>query len=647
MKKKEKEGACVKRSFREEWGLFARALKIWNELMPGYFPCQFFCIVFEVFTPYFGLYMSAQLINGLVDGRGLRDMFVLAGVTVAGGFVLSVARRFLRGKVAVMDAFTMEQHEEYIINRQNRHPFEHMENPDVVLLRSKIRNDFLSFGGGLESVRWTFSILLQGIFDILFSVSLTFSMFSVLVEGEHRGFLGFVNSPYSAVVIVLMIAVNTWLLIWISTENTKKTQEALNGLSASNARFGIYSNLWSRDMRVFNLHRIILEDMKKFQVHPEWVCKVEKVEMKYGVYSVVLDAVLNIAIFLFVAAKALIGVFGIGSFVLYQGTVGRFIRAVSGTASAFGRLRYNNNFLVEFYRYIDLPDGMYQGSLAVEKRADIDYEIEFRDVGFRYPRTENWVLRHVDMKLKIGDKLAIVGENGSGKTTFIKLLCRLYDPTEGKILLNGIDITRYRYEEYFSLFSVVFQDYSLFAFPLGENVAAGLSYDAGRARECLMRVGLGAKLAELETGDAGSAAGAGGEDAGTEGANAGAKRVDALSLAVGRAYDRDGIDFSGGEEQKIALARALYKDAPFVILDEPTAALDPLAEAAVYETFDRVVENKTSIFISHRLSSCRFCDMIAVFDHGQIVQRGRHDELVAQEGSKYHSLWRAQAQYYE
>ncbi len=123
--------------------------------------------------------------------------------------------------------------------------------------------------------------------------------------------------------------------------------------------------------------------------------------------------------------------------------------------------------------------------------------------------------------------------------------------------------------------------------------------------------------------------------------------MDALSLAVGRAYDRDGIDFSGGEEQKIALARALYKDAPFVILDEPTAALDPLAEAAVYETFDRVVENKTSIFISHRLSSCRFCDMIAVFDHGQIVQRGRHDELVAQEGGKYHSLWRAQAQYYE
>lgn len=671
MKESKKEEVCKKRSFREEWGLLARALRIWNELIPGYFFFQFVCIVFEVLMPYFGLYMSALLIDGLVEGRGFREMCILAGVTVAGGFALSVVGRFLRGKITVMNAFSMEQYEEYIINKQNLHPFEHMENPDVVLLRSKIRNDSMSFGGGLYSVRWTFSGLLQGIIDIILSVSLTVSMFAVSVEGEYRGFLRFINSPYSAVAIILMIVVNTCLSIWISTTNTKKAQEALNGLSVSNVRFGIYGQLWSRDMRVFNLHRIILEDMKKFQVHPEWVCKVEKVEIKYGIFSVLLDAALNIAIFLFVAAKALIGVFGIGSFVLYQGTVGRFIHAVSTVAGAIGRLRYNNNFLVEFYRYIDLPDDMYRGTLAVEKREDIDYEIEFKDVGFCYPRTENWVLRHVDMKLKIGDKLAIVGENGSGKTTFIKLLCRLYDPTEGQILLNGIDITRYRYEEYLALFSVVFQDYSLFAFPLGENVAAGLSYDAARARECLMRVGLEAKLAELETGHAGAEGADGGAEAaeaGTEGAdgeicaggteagpegvagraaNNGVKVMDALARAVGRNYDGEGIDFSGGEEQKVALARALYKDAPFVILDEPTAALDPLAEAAVYETFDRVVKNKTSVFISHRLSSCRFCDMIAVFDHGQIVQRGKHDELVAQEGGKYHSLWRAQAQYYE
>ncbi len=642
MKKKDKR-AGKERSFREEWHLFARALKIWKELLPGYFPCQFILTGLEVFTPYFGLYMSARLIDGLAGGLGIKQLLFLSGIAVFGGFILSVAGRFIRGKISVITAFMVEQHEEYIINQQNRLSYEHMENPDIVLLRSKIRNDFVSFGGGLNAVQWTFCNLLNGIFDIIFSLSLTISMFAVTAQDKHTGFLGFVNSPYSTVLIVLMILLNTWLSIRISTTSTKKKQEALSELSVSNVRFGIYSCLWDTDMRVFDLHRIILKDIKKFQVHPAWVYKTEKIGIKYGIFSVLLDAVLSIAIFLFVAAKALLNVFGIGSFVLYEGTVGRFIRAVSGIASAVGQLRYNNNFLVEFYRYLDLPNAMYHGTLAVEKREDIDYEIEFKDVGFCYPRTQNWVLRHVNIKLNIGDKLAIVGENGSGKTTFIKLLCRLYDPTEGKILLNGIDITRYRYDEYLALFSVVFQDYSLFGFPLGENVAAGLSYDAVQARECLIRVGLGAKLAELEAGNINHTDAEKSEmDTNTEKGN-----IDALTMAVERNYDAEGIDFSGGELQKIALARALYKNAPFVVLDEPTAALDPLAEAEVYEMFNRVVEYKTSIFISHRLSSCRFCDKIAVFDHGQIVQHGSHKELVEDKDGKYYSLWRAQAQYYE
>ncbi len=669
MKKKERESKKnipAKRSLREEWELIARALKIWNELLPGYFLCQFLRIVFEVFAPYFGLFMSAELINGLAEGRGMRQLLFLAVVTAAGTFVISLVSRFLQGKCTVMEAFTMEQHEEYVAAKQNEHSFEHTENPDVVLLRSKIRNDFVSFGGGLYSLRWTFFGLVRELFNVVFSVSLTVSMFSVAAKGNFSGFLGFINSPFSAAAIILLIAGNTWLSVRISAVSTEKNQKELSGLSASNARFSVYSQLWSRDMILFNLHRIVLEDIKKFQVHPEWVTKIEQIQIRYGILSVLLDAVLNIAIFIFVAAKAFTGVFGIGSFVLYQGTVGRFIHAVSNIGTVIGRLRYNNNFLVEFYRYLDLPRNMYQGSLAVEKRDDIEYEIEFQDVGFQYPRTENWALRHVDMKFRIGDKLAIVGENGSGKTTFIKLLCRLYDPTEGRILLNGIDITKYRYQEYMELFSVVFQDYSLFEFPLGENVAAGLDYDAARVRNCLKRVGLGEKLAELDAAAEAEAAGSGqteekaaaggrSKDTGGRNKNTGGRRGGStaaecrpgvLERAIGRGYDSEGIDFSGGEEQKIALARALYKDAPFVILDEPTAALDPLAEAAVYETFDGIVKDKTSVFISHRLSSCRFCDTIAVFDHGQIVQRGSHDELAAQKEGKYFQLWTAQAKYY-
>jgi ATP-binding cassette subfamily B protein len=231
------------------------------------------------------------------------------------------------------------------------------------------------------------------------------------------------------------------------------------------------------------------------------------------------------------------------------------------------------------------------------------------------------------MKFGIEDKLAIVGENGSGKTTFIKLLCRLYDPTEGKILLNGRDITQYRYHEYLALFSVVFQDFTLFGFSLGENVAADCTSEPDRVRDCLIRVGMGEKIASLDN-------------------DPKAKEKDGLKRSIGKEYDRQGVDFSGGEKQKIALARALYKDAPFLILDEPTASLDPIAEAEIYENFNTIMQDKTAIFISHRLSSCRFCNHIAVFDHGQIVQYGSHDSLVDDERGKYRALWQAQAQYY-
>lgn len=178
------------------------------------------------------------------------------------------------------------------------------------------------------------------------------------------------------------------------------------------------------------------------------------------------------------------------------------------------------------------------------------------------------------------------------------------------------------------LFSVVFQDYTLFGFPLGENVAADSTYDAEKVHGCLVRSGLGDKLESLD-------------------GDSSAKEKDPLKRAIGRDYDSEGIEFSGGERQKIALARALYKDAPFVVLDEPTAALDPIAEAAVYENFNVLVEDKTAVFISHRLSSCRFCDNIAVFDHGELVQEGSHDALVANKNGKYSQLWYAQAQYYE
>ena len=244
---------------------------------------------------------------------------------------------------------------------------------------------------------------------------------------------------------------------------------------------------------------------------------------------------------------------------------------------------------------------------------------EFHNVSFAYPETEQMILKNFSMKIESGEHLAVVGMNGSGKSTMIKLLCRLYDPTEGKITLNGIDIREFDYAEYLKLFAIVFQDFKLLAFPVGENVACSDEYDEERVWKCLEMAGVKERVEEFPK---------------------------KLKQSVYKLYEKDGIDLSGGEEQKIAIARALYKDAPFVILDEPTAALDPIAESEIYSRFNEIAVNKTTVYISHRLSSCRFCSRIVVFDNGAVIQEGTHEELLENPAGKYSELWNAQAQYY-
>ncbi len=227
------------------------------------------------------------------------------------------------------------------------------------------------------------------------------------------------------------------------------------------------------------------------------------------------------------------------------------------------------------------------------------------------------VLRNVNLKFNVNKRFAIVGQNGAGKTTIIKLLCRLYEPTEGEILLNGINIEKYDYAEYTGIFSVVFQDFKLFPLPLDENIAGSDEVDRKRCLEVIEQVGLKETVMNWPE-----------------------RERTRLYKNLG-----DGINVSGGEAQKIAIARALYKDSPFVIMDEPTAALDPIAEAEIYENFNEMIHDKTAIFISHRMSSCKFCDEIIVFENGEIVQKGEHVKLV-EEAGLYQQLWNAQAQYY-
>lgn len=246
-------------------------------------------------------------------------------------------------------------------------------------------------------------------------------------------------------------------------------------------------------------------------------------------------------------------------------------------------------------------------------------EIEFRNVTYKYFGADEPTIKNLSFTLYKGEKLALVGLNGAGKTTVIKLICGMYDPTEGEILLNGIPVNEYNREEYYSLFSAVFQDISPFAATIGENISGRQDYDKDRLESCMKRSGLYDKVKSLEKG--------------------------ADSHLVRGVY-RDSIDLSGGEMQKLCLARAIYKGSPFIILDEPTAALDPISEYDIYTKFNSIVGTRTAVYISHRLSSCRFCDNITVLDKGKIAERGSHEALL-KHGGVYAKMWNAQAEYYK
>ena len=591
-----------KRTLAEDAKLILKGIGIWQKIMPTYVPYLIAGSITSCVLPYFPLYMSSEIINELAGSCNLQRLLILAAITVIGTFALSVLNRFLTGKLQMIYKLSYSRHEAYLFDAENHFQYEHLEDPEIALTRNKITAVMNANGSGLQNILFHSEKILRNLLNVIVSVALTVSLFRV-TDNAYSNFFAFVNSPWAVLIFISVIAINAVLSVKLTTQTTEEIGNAVAALAPENNLTSAHMEAKGTDMHIFKLNDISLADISEYMLRPKWVVSYERANKKQAYGANLLNLLVKMIVFIFTAAKAWIGVIGIGNFILYQGTAQKFVDSLSDLVANMGVLRSNNQYMEETFAYLEMPNNMYKGTLAVEKRDDIDYEIEFRDVSFKYPHSEEWVLRHVNMKFKIGDKLAIVGENGSGKTTFIKLLCRLYDPTEGKILLNGIDITRYRYDEYMGLFSVAFQDYTLFAFSIAQNVAVSENVDEDRVVSCLNRVGLGEKVAGLPNG---------------------------IHTNISREYENDGVDFSGGEQQKIALARALYKDAPFMILDEPTAALDPIAEAEVYARFNDIASDKTSVFISHRLSSCKFCDEIAVFHKGHLVQLGSHDKLVAE-----------------
>ena len=567
--------------------------------------------------PYLSLFFSARILNLLLakSYRACLYTVVVFLLTQYGlGLFEKICRQYLDGQKELCLART----EQKITAKALELEFEKFEKTET--MDAIRRTNVSSMGSGnVGDQLIVIHTLITSLLSVLYALFFLLRLF--LLSDSSRN--NFFTSSFSMLALLLLCGVQLALSSRINRRSTQKKIELNQGNDHSNSVANYLVNVMleerrADDIRIGHLDHFLDVQFGKAMEHflPMYLDFARFSAITDG-KNALLSLLSNFAAYLVIGARALYGVLPIGDVLLYAGSVTRAMSDLQTFLATGSEFDYINSYLSTYEDFIAQPSMAYDGTLPIEKRDDGQYEFAFHDVSFSYPGTNIPVLEHVTLSFAVGEKTSLVGRNGAGKTTLIKLLCRLYEPTSGYITLNGIDIRKYSYKEYTQAFSVVFQDFHLFSLPLDENIAAGTEIDEAALQSSLAKVGLTDHVQQLPQG------------------------------VRTRLYNNNGsgVDLSGGEAQRTAIARALYKDAPFVILDEPTAALDPIAEAEIYEQFSQMTAGKTAFYISHRMSSCKFCDRIIVLDHGRIAEDGTHDTLLANHGI-YANLYETQAQYY-
>ncbi len=613
-----------KMSLKERISITSRGYGILKKYCPGLAGGRALSALLSSLQPFATIWFSAQIINEISNKRRMDIISIYVILVVIINFATSLVRSIVDKLCNEKESQMWTFFGKIFADKELTMDYVDLEDAGIQQRRNEAEEDLYMFGNGLGQLVWGVTGLVRSIVTIIVSISMTVTLFT-LQSGNLV-----IDNPLWIVALLLCIIIGGRCNSKASIKENDVFVKWCKETVWFNRMFSFFGkDLYmepehAKDIRIYEQNDIADKALGKLLRRDKSADKsVFKMSLYQSVATVIVGIV-NALCYIFVVLKAVFGAFGVGSIVQYVGVLNCLSQGIQELMYVIADNEVYCMHLKSLFEYLDIPNKKYQGTIPVEKRAfcddgDNDYEIEFRGVSFKYPASDTFALRNVSMKLRIGERLAVVGMNGSGKTTFIKLLCRLYDPTEGEILLNGINIKKYDYDEYMSIFSVVFQDFKLFAFSLAQNVSTSVDYDELRVKKCLDEAGFGLRLSGMP---------------------------DGTHTYLYKDFHEKGVEISGGEAQKIALARALYKDAPFMILDEPTAALDPIAEMEVYSKFNEIIGNKTAIYISHRLSSCRFCDDIVVFDNGKVVQRGSHDVLVADTNGKYYELWSAQAQYY-
>ena len=569
---------------------------------------------------FINLYLVKLIINAFVKGKTKEEILFLCLIALISNFVLILIKRFSEETQTNRFRIILYKRDMEINKKTMKLDYEFLEDTDLQLGLTKMR-EYDNFGNyGIYHVGRHFGAIINSVLTFIFAIIFSINLFTMQSE-----LIPIANWLWNMIFILLFFSFSLISILASKKFNTKMHAMFDKDVVFLNRLLRAYMNTnddykSGKDVRLYN-YNLLTSVLKNSNNNVKnFYKRLSHNFFKCNVQTGLMTIFSSLLVYFYAGFKAYYGLIELGDIVQYTGIAVLTADAVTLIIMSISSLYANKDYFKTIFDYLNLSNGKYEGSLPIEKRDDNEYEFEFKNVGFKYPKTSKYVLQNVNLKFKIGQRLAIVGMNGSGKTTLIKLLTRFYDPTDGEILLNGINIQKYDYNEYLDIFSVVFQDFKLFSFMLGQNISASMEYDEKRAEEALTKAGFEKALQKIPQG---------------------------LKTYLYQDYEEDGIEISGGEAQKIAMARAIYKDSPFIILDEPTAALDPISEFEIYSKFDNIIGNKTAVYISHRLSSCKFCNEIAVFDEGKLVQHGSHDDLLQDKEGKYHELWNAQAQYYK
>lgn len=565
----------------------------------------------KAITPYISIFMSAKIINELILGKRREVLIVYICITVGLTFIAMMAKSILEKMETYHLDFLYMNEQKAFADKIMRMDYNLVEDVNTTHLRERIRIESQT-GYNLYYLYTSVANIMYCIFSIISASSLTISLFS----NSRISLL----LKLSLVIAISILTIINYLTVYKNQViESKYFKDAVGFNTMGNYLNGHLDNYQSgKEIRIYNMGKIVSNIYQKYINRvDEFMFDTHKQMMYWGIINKLFSYILQFIAYSVVILGVIEGGIEIGLIVQYVSCIILLVSGFEKLIENVQKLFQNNQYLKNYFSFFDMPSKFDSGELKAEKE---EYEIQFNNVSFKYPGTDEFALKNVSVKVRQGEKIAIVGENGSGKTTFVKLLCRLYEPTEGEILLNGINIKKYDYLSYLSILSVVFQDFFTLSFTIGQNIACETNYDKEKVINFLDSLDMLPAIENLPSG---------------------------IDTYLYKDFDNYGVEISGGEAQKLAIARALYKDTPFIILDEPTAALDPISEYEIFEKINKISKSKTTIYISHRLSSCCFCDTIFVFHKGKLIQEGAHNTLLSERKGKYYELWNTQAQFYQ